>query len=291
MEGRIAEPVADKNWPSLVAMFFAQAARLGDKPLLWAKRDGRWQSLTWRETASQVVRLARALAAAGIVPGDRVVLVSENRPEWVIADFAIMAAGGITVPAYVTNTTGDHQYVLQDSGAKAAIVSTARLYARFLPAVPRAPELRHVIAIEPAHLSQNIGVKVTAWNEAIAGHGDGVADLPFEPGRWSADDTAIIIYTSGTGGAPKGVVLSHGAILHNVAGALDALTTLGLGDEVFLSFLPLSHSYEHTAGLCFPLSIGAQIYYAESVEALAANMTAVRPTLMTAVPQIGRAHV
>jgi long-chain acyl-CoA synthetase len=278
--------VADKNWPSLVAMFFAQAERLGDKPLLWAKRDGRWQSLSWRETASRVVRLARALVDAGVTPGDRVIIVSENRPEWVIADFAIMAAGGITVPAYVTNTTSDHQYVLQDSGAKAAIVSTARLSARFLPAAPRAPDLRQVITIEPPHLSQAIGVTMKSWDEAVGSGSDAVADLPFEPGHWKIDDTACIIYTSGTGGAPKGVMLSHGAILHNMAGALDALMTLGLGDEVFLSFLPLSHSYEHTAGLCFPLSIGAQIYYAESVEALGANMAEVRPTIMTAVPRL-----
>ena len=98
--------------------------------------------------------------------------------------------------------------------------------------------------------------------------------------------TACLIYTSGTGGAPKGVMLSHGAILHNCQGAIQVLKELGLEDNIFLSFLPLSHAYEHTAGLYFPISIGAQIYYAESIELLAANMAEVRPTVMTAVPRL-----
>ncbi|MEK9724286.1 MAG: AMP-binding protein, partial [Rhodospirillaceae bacterium] len=104
--------------------------------------------------------------------------------------------------------------------------------------------------------------------------------------RWSADDTACIIYTSGTGGAPKGVMLSHRALFHNVAGARDALAEIGLDDEVFLSFLPLSHSYEHMAGHFFPMSIGAEIYYAEGIEMLGTNMTEARPTIMTAVPRL-----
>ena len=98
------------------------------------------------------------------------------------------------------------------------------------------------------------------------------------------DDTAVIIYTSGTGGAPKGVMLPHRAILHNCRGARDVLKGLGLENNVFLSFLPLSHSYEYTAGQFFPISIGAQIYYAEGIEHLASNMAEARPTLMTAVP-------
>src|SRR5947209_3992173 len=134
---------------SLPAMFFDVARERADRPFLWAKRDGNYQSLSWSEVGEQVGRLARGLIALGLDPGDRVALVSENRPEWVIADLAIMAAGGITVPAYVTNTGDDHRHVLGNSGAHAVIVSTAALAARVIPAAEQVPSVRFAIAMEP----------------------------------------------------------------------------------------------------------------------------------------------
>jgi long-chain acyl-CoA synthetase len=273
-----------ENWPSLTAMFFDQAARLQDKPLLWAKTGGRYQPQSWRDVKDRVCALARALRAVGLEPGDRVVLVAENRPEWLIADLAIMAAGAITVPAYVTNTPADHRHILTDCGARAAVVSTRALAERLLPAARSAPECELMIAMEPPEPDR--GVRVIGWSDLVqegADAGDDIAAWATETRR---GDAACIIYTSGTGGTPKGVVLSHGAILSNCMGAYDLLAELGLGDEVFLSFLPLSHSYEHTAGQFFPLSIGAQIYYAEGAEALALNMVEARPTIVTAVPRL-----
>ncbi len=119
--------MADRDWPNLAAMFFAQARRRGDRPFLWAKRDGAYRSLGWRDAAAQVSDLARGLRALGLQRGDRVGLVSENRPEWVIADLAIISAGGVTVPAYTTHTVEDHRYLLANSGARAVIVSTSAL--------------------------------------------------------------------------------------------------------------------------------------------------------------------
>src|SRR5689334_7159104 len=116
-----------EHFENLVAMFFARAKEKGDAPFLWAKQQGEWQSLSWRETATKVASLATALRKLGMDPGDRVMLVSENRPEWLISDLAIMAAGFVTVPAYVTNTERDHQHILDDSGARAVIVSTQTL--------------------------------------------------------------------------------------------------------------------------------------------------------------------
>ena len=272
------QPIAN-----LAAMFFQQAVRLADKPFLWAKRDGVYTSISWRGAAEQVSALGRGLKKLGVVPGDRVALVSENRPEWLIADVAIMAIGAISVPAYTTNTEDDHLYILENSGAKGAIISTRRLAERFLPAAHRAAAAKFVIAIEPPELSQQLSVDVMSWEDALD---DGDDDIAAQAQQWQRSDTACIIYTSGTGGAPKGVMLHHGAILHNCAGSRDALEELGLGDEVFLSFLPLSHSYEHSAGQFFPISIGAQIYYAEGVETLATNMAEARPTIMTAVPRL-----
>ena len=278
--------ISGASWPNLVAMFFDQAARHGEAPFLWAKRDGQYRSLSWHETAARVADLAGGLRGLGIELGDRVVLVSENRPEWLIADVAIMAIGAITVPAYVTNTEADHSHILEDSGAKGAIVSTRRLSATFLPAARRAPALGFVVTMEGPGEAPKPGLDLMGWDAVLAQGGDAGGDVAGEAGRWSPEDTACIIYTSGTGGAPKGVMLPHRAILHNCMGARDTLEELGLDDEVFLSFLPLSHSYEHSAGQFFPMSIGAQIYYAEGVETLGANMVEARPTLMTAVPRL-----
>ncbi len=269
---------------SLTAMFFAQAARLDERPLLWRKREGQWQSLSWRAVAQAVRHMAQGLRAAGLQNGARVLLVSESRPEWLIADLAIMAAGGITVPAYTTNTAADHLHLLNNSGASMVIVSSRALVEKVIHAGLKAEHPPLLIVIEELALRQNPGLEVRHWSDLMA---QGAAADPAPLPEAARTDTACIIYTSGTGGAPKGVMLSHGAILSNCQGAHRLLEEIGLADnEIFLSFLPLSHAYEHTAGQFFPLSIGAQIYYAEGLEQLAANMAEVRPTIMTAVPRL-----
>ena len=275
-----------KEWPNLIEMFFDQAERLGDSPFLWSKSGKTYEPQSWAQVSEQIIKLAWALQQKGIGKGDRVALVSENRPEWFIADLAIMAAGGITVPTYVTNTTRDHLHILQNSGAKGAIVSTWRLASNFLPAALQSDPLQFVIAIETPRLAQSLNVDIALWDQVImASHGrhDEVRSVAAGISR---DDTACIIYTSGTGGAPKGVMIHHGAILHNCAGATEVVKELGIDDEVFLSFLPLSHAYEHSGGQFLPLSLGAQIYYAEGLAQLAANMEEVRPTIMTVVPRL-----
>jgi len=272
-------------WPNLVTMFFRQADRFGERPLLWHKRDGRWQPLTWREVAVRICMLARGLRSLGVGPGDRVLLVSENRPAWFVADFAIMALGAITVPAYTTNTESDHQHVLENSGACAVILSTRRLAKRLVPAALNCPNVRFVVTIEELGIEQQTGFEVLTWRDVMARGEADHTNIRAAATRLQRSDTACIIYTSGTGGAPKGVMLHHGAILANVAGATDVLSTLPPGDEVFLSLLPLSHAYEHTVGQFLPVALGAAIYYAESIDRLAANITEVRPTILSAVPR------
>jgi long-chain acyl-CoA synthetase len=267
---------------SLPAMFFAEAARQDDRPFLWAKRGGSYRSQSWAETAGQVRRLAQSLVALGIEPGDRVALVSENRPEWVVADLAIMSAGAITVPAYVTNTIDDHRHILGNSGARAVIVSTAALAARVIPAAELSPMVRAVVTIEPPGIETKVAIH--DWAELTAADGGG--DIEARVDALDPDGIACIIHTSGTGGLPKGVLQTHRNIVGNCRGAYKLLEMLGLGDEIFLSFLPMSHSYEHTAGLMFPISIGAQIYFAEGADTLAHNLVEVRPTIMTAVPRL-----
>jgi len=274
------------NWPNLVTMFFDQADRLGERPFLWAKHEGQYRPMSWRQVAAAASELARGLNAIGVGQGDRVMLVAENRPEWLIADLAVMAAGGITVPAYTTNTVDDHCHILGNSGAKGAIVSTDKLAGPVLSAANRSPDAAFLVTIEPPDMHQHPRIDVLAWEEVIARGEHDHTNVVEAARRIRRTDTACIIYTSGTSGTPKGVMLHHGAILHNCAAALEALEELGLGDEVFLSFLPLSHAYEHTAGQFFPISISAQIYYAEGLDRLSTNLTEARPTIMTAVPRL-----
>ncbi len=274
------------SWPSLIAMFFSQAEKYGDKPFLWGKKDGAYQATNWRQAAEQVAAMASALRDLGISNGETVVLCSENRPEWPIFHLAVMAAGGITVPAYTTNTVNDHLHILENSGAKGAFVSTRQLSENLIIASRRTDSVEFIVSIDELEISQASGPDIHRWDDLIAKH----ADKPVVATDWTEginqDSTAVVIYTSGTGGAPKGVMLSHKAIMHNCRGAYDAIKELGLIDEVFLSFLPLSHSYEYTAGQMFPISIGAQIYYSEGVEYLSRNMAEAKPTIMTAVPRL-----
>jgi long-chain acyl-CoA synthetase len=275
-----------KSWPSLIAMFQEQAKTFENKPFLWAKKDGSYQSISWRESAEIVSALARGLVSLGISPGDRIVLCSENRPEWPLAHLAIMAAGGITVPAYTTNTVNDHAHILANSGAKGAIVSTKELAANLLPATHQTGGVKFIISADDMELSQSPGPDIYTWNTIIEKGKKEPDNIASYVAQITREDTAVIIYTSGTGGVPKGVVLPHRAIIHNCRGAYDAIQELGLTDEVFLSFLPLSHSYEYTAGMCFPIFIGAQIYFSEGIEHLSKNMAEAQPTIMTAVPRL-----
>jgi long-chain acyl-CoA synthetase len=274
-----------ETWPNLVTMFFDQAAAKGDTPFLWAKIDETYQDFSWSQAARTVEALAGGLKAAGIKGGDRIVLVSENRPEWLMADMAIMAAGGISVPAYTTNTTADHIHILSDSGAIGVIVSNDRLAKSLIPAAEQVEGAKFIIGIDSLSDTGTGSLQSHTW-AATTGSEDKASTIREQAQSLKRTDTACIIYTSGTGGAPKGVLLSHGAILHNCTGAADAIETLGLDGNVFLSFLPLSHSYEHMAGQFFPVSIGAEIYYAEGVETLSTNMLEARPTIMTAVPRL-----
>jgi len=271
---------------NLATMFFEQADKLGAKPFLWDKHQGQWRSRSYAETATQVDRLARGLRSLGIEKGDRVVIVSENRPDWVVADLAIGAIGAISVPAYTTNTTDDHLYILDHSQAKIAIVSTERLARNVLPAAHSASACEIVISMDAPESDNQAGVRSLHWDDVMAMGDDGPDDIRAVAGALARDDVACFIYTSGTGGRPKGVMLTHGSILANCYSAYDLLLELGLGDEVFLSLLPLSHSYEHTCGMFFPISIGAQIYYAEGPDKIAQNLQEARPTIMTAVPRL-----
>jgi len=274
--------------PNLVALFLKRADAKGDAPFLGHKTGGQWVTQSWRSAAQHVCLLAESLRAMGLNDGDRVALVSENRPEWCIADLAIMAAGCITVPTYTTNTRRDHAHILDNSGARAVFVSTEKLLAPLVGAIGQSGVVEHVIGIDDLKRRQSGSFEYHDWAALITG--DAAAARAAVDARIAGitrDDTACLIYTSGTGGAPRGVMQHHGAILCNAAGAAEVLINdFGITDERFLSFLPLSHAYEHTGGQYLPIGVGAEIFYSEGLEKLASNIEETRPTIMVVVPRL-----
>ena len=274
--------------PNLVALFLKRADQKGGAPFLGHKAGGKWVTQSWRSAAEHVVLLAEALRAMGLEDGDRVALVSENRPEWCIADLAIMAAGCITVPTYTTNTRRDHAHILDNSGARAVFVSNEKLLVPLVGAITQTGLVEHVIGIDTLKTRQTGSFEYHGWAGLLTG--DAAATRAAVDARIAGitrDDTACLIYTSGTGGAPRGVMQHHGAILCNAAGAAEVLINdFGLTEERFLSFLPLSHAYEHSGGQFLPIGVGAEIYYSEGIEKLASNIEETRPTIMVVVPRL-----
>ncbi len=272
-------------WPNLPAMMFALARTWPDKPMLRSFRDGAWRGVTWREFGRMAASCARHLRSAGVAAGDRVVIVSENRPEYPIAETALMALGAVPVPTYTTNTVRDHAHILRDSGARAAIVSTPALAGMIREAGRLAGGIDLLVVIDGPPDDAGGSPRLMHWAALVADPRP-PDDIALPAAAIDAGKLACLIYTSGTGGAPKGVMLPHRSILSNCRGAFELLRPLRLHDEVYLSYLPVSHSYEHTVGMFFLPSIGTEIVYCRGVEHLAADMLAVRPTILTAVPRV-----
>ncbi|MDE2517400.1 MAG: AMP-binding protein [Rhodospirillales bacterium] len=272
------------HWPNLASMMFDRARLWARRPMLRVWRDGAWQSITWAVFARRAAALARALREAGISPGDRVLIVAENRPEYPIAETALMAIRAVPVPTYTTNTVEDHAHILADSGARAAIVSSARHGAAVMAAGRLAGGLDLLVTMEPLGAADP-ATRTLFWDDLLTPDLP-IRDIAAEAATIPPGAMACLIYTSGTGGAPKGVMTPHRAILSNCRGAATLIGALDLAHGVYLSFLPLSHSYEHTVGQFFLLSLGTEIVYARGVEHLAADLLQIRPTIVTAVPRV-----
>ncbi|WP_052388784.1 AMP-dependent synthetase/ligase [Belnapia moabensis] len=282
-EGAFAASHGETPWGSLPWMLLDIARTRPDRPMLrhWRKGAG-WQRLSWGDFALGVASAAAWLRGAGVMPGDRVLLVSESRPEFNIADTALMAIGAVTVPTYVTNTEADHAHILRDSGARIAIVSSPALAARVAKAAPDGLDL--LIGLDEAP-PEGIATRVAHWPALMAEP----CDLPLlmaeveqiPPGR-----LACLIYTSGTGGTPRGVMLPHRAMLANRDGVAALAKRLRLDGTVYLSFLPLSHSYEHTVGVFLLPSLGVEVVYSRGADRLSAEFQEFRPSIITAVPRL-----
>ena len=237
-------------------------------------------SYSWR-LIDRRVRILSSYLKKIISKGDRCVLLSENRPEWLVSDLSIMNAGGVTVPLFTTYSDKDYEYIIKDCSPKVCIVSNQEQF----------DKIKKYIAKDIAIISiDKINEETEFFNNIFDNSEKNLDDENFkilntENSDLKRSDLACIIYTSGTTGNPKGVMLSHGGILSNCEGALDILVPLFKNEKpVFLTWLPLSHSYEHSVQFV-QISLGAKIYYAESLEKLLSNMFVAKPTIMTAVPR------
>tara|TARA_A100001011_G_scaffold204679_1_gene212908 strand:+ start:227 stop:1909 length:1683 start_codon:yes stop_codon:yes gene_type:complete len=257
---------------SLIELFFKKLEKIDNKKpfLKWLKPNR--PTYTWKDVSEKIFKLTNKIKSI-IEEGDRCLILSENRPYWLITDLAIMNAGGISVPIFTTYSTKDYEYILKDCNPSIIIVSNNDQYRKIKSYL--GPDVKKVISFEKLETDSLLISDIFKEdnNKKIINQ------------NLKRNMPACIIYTSGTSGNPKGVILSHGGILANCEGAYDLLINIvKKKDPVFLTWLPLSHSYEHTVQFV-QILLGAKIFYAENLEKLITNMSEVKPTIMTAVPR------
>jgi long-chain acyl-CoA synthetase len=275
--------------PGTLPQLFFDAVAKYDKPnALMYKAAGSWRSIPHREVAQRVMRCARGLRAIGVKPGDRVAILSENRPEWAIADYACLTTGVIDVAIYPNLPPDQVAYILRDSGAVAIFVSTAAQAEKATAARRDAPAVKHVISFaNPAPAGVELSITALEKLGAEGETAEAVAEWHASALAAKPDDVATLIYTSGTTGEPKGVMLTHDNFYSNVTACVQRLSVaFESAENVALSFLPLSHVFERMVGHYTMMYTGTTIAYAESMDTVPDNMQEMRPTIVASVPRL-----
>ena len=270
-----------KKFNSLTDLFFYQAEKQNPQTVFleWLNPKIR-TTYSWSDTTSNIYKFTKILKE-NINDGDRCLLVSENRPEWLVTDIAIMLANGITVPAYTTYTENDYRYLIEDCQPSIIIVSSEQMHRKLENIIKEKTFIKKVITFEKI---QNVDYKNKYLDFSSITKVNLLEIDKIKNSNLQRTSPACIIYTSGTGGNPKGVILSHGGILNNLEGAHEIIKPLIDKKPIFLTWLPLSHSYEHTVQFV-QIAVGAKVFYAEKIEKLLDNISEAKPTIMTAVPR------
>ena len=269
---------------SVPGLVIAAVLRHKKSDALNHRTEGKWHNIDAGTFVERVKNVALGLASLGIRPGDRIALLSENRPEWSIVDLAILSLGAINVPIYTTQALEQVDYILSDSGARAIFISTRRLYKHVQPVLAKR-SLEHLIFFDP-EIAEDVehGIALTELEKNgtdLARQRPGAFDAYLQAVR--PEDLATILYTSGTTGEPKGVMLTHNNFMSNV---LSIAKGLPIGPtDVALSVLPLSHIFERDGFYVF-CYCGVSVYYAASFDQVGENLREVAPTVMTAVPRL-----
>jgi len=270
-----------KEFNNLIDLFFYQAEKQNPQEIFleWLNTVNK-KKFTWSETVANIYKLSKILKNF-VKKGDRVLLLSENRPEWLIADLSIMLANAITVPAYTTYTEEDYNYLIEDCEPSVVIVSNNAMHKKLEKTINEKNFIKKIITFDIV-TGANYGEKYLDFVNITKNNLS--EEDKIKNTNLKRISPACIIYTSGTGGNPKGVILSHGGILNNIEGANEILKPLIDKRPVFLTWLPLSHSYEHTVQFA-QIAVGAKVFYAEKIEKLLDNISEAKPTIMTAVPR------
>ena len=275
------------NLNNLIELFSYQSDKQNKKSIFlqWLNPNNK-KTYTWEETQKNILKLSRIIKE-NIKEGDRCLLVSENRPEWFISDMAIMLSGGITVPAYTTYTEEDYKYLIEDCEPSLLIVSNNEMLKKLSNTINEKEFIKKVITLDELNkVIDNLHIideeKYLDFNIILKNNL--LKEDKIKNDKLKRTSPACIIYTSGTGGNPKGVILSHGGILNNLVGACEIMKSLFNSRPVFLTWLPLSHSYEHCVQFA-QIAVGAKVFYAEKIEKLLENISEAKPTIMTAVPR------
>ena len=269
--------MSTKDFKNLLELFFVNYQKQKKENILLNSLKDKDNNFTWERTFQSIKKLSLEISKY-VKNGDRCLLISENRPEWFISDLSIMLSEAISVPAYTTYSEKDYEYIIDDCKPNLIFVSNQEQFIKIKKLIPERQFIKKIFSFEKLDFEKENYININSLLTNL----DNNTDIPETD--INRKDPACIIYTSGTQGNPKGVILSHGGILNNCDGALEILKPLLSDQTRFLTWLPLSHSYEHTVQFV-QISVGAKIFYAESIEKLIKNMNECKPQLMTAVPR------
>ncbi len=272
---------------TLTHLFFENSLFYQNKTLFGFKKDGEWSHISWNEASDLVQDLSLGLHEIGVRKNDKISIIAENSYKWCVVDLAIISLGAITVPGYTTSNEDEIFYLLSHSEASVVFLNS-KLLSTIENILPKLDKIKHIICIDEVK-STKLNKTINSFDNLIDKGSKSLGKSSFKEDtlyKVKEDDVVSIIYTSGTSSKPKGVMLTHKSIISNILGANELVKELEVKDHKFLSIIPLSHAYEHTAGFFLPILIGAEIFFNENRDQIVNDLLSVKPSLMTAVPRL-----